>query len=99
MRQEEPQGEAAHGPTPDHPATVAGLKPVTLKLAWGLRNYRVLEVSNGTMLKPGMWLPPAYVQVLCDWPGWTVDMVDDQIIQQLMMTAIAKLPVPSLSSL
>jgi hypothetical protein len=62
----------------------ANTKPVTLVLAWYLRDYKVTAVQNTTFYKPGMWLTVELVQKLCDLPGWTVQMADNDLLGTLL---------------
>lgn len=92
------QPPVSNPPKPDaSKALIANhVKPITVLLAYGIRQYRVTSVTNTTILKPGMWLSEEYVTELCVHPDWTVTMADDQIVGQLMGLALGALPVPKL---
>jgi hypothetical protein len=90
-----PTPPLSNPPKPE-PSKAAVAKPITVTLAYGVRQYEVKAVTNTTILKPGMWLDEDYVKLLCDHPDWTVSVVDDQIIQQLIGVAIGGLPIPKI---
>jgi hypothetical protein len=72
-------------------------KPITITLAWYIRDYKVAAITNTTKYKPGEWLSPAAVQALCDLPGWTVVITDNQLLQTITgiaMDAAEKSIVP-----
>jgi hypothetical protein len=61
----------------------ASAKPVEIQLAWYVNDYKVLNVMNTTLLKPGEWLAVGVVDQLCATPGWTVKMADNDVINTL----------------
>jgi hypothetical protein len=62
----------------------AVLKPVEVQLAWYIEDYKVLNIMNTTILKPGEWLSVAAVDQLNATKGWTVKMADNELIGTLL---------------
>lgn len=65
------------------PAALTTTKQIEIQLAWYLNDYKVIAISNSTILKPGEWLSVEAVDQLCAEPGWTVKMADNEAIQTL----------------
>jgi hypothetical protein len=61
----------------------AANKPVEIQLAWYVNDYKVLNIMNTTILKPGQWLAVSVVDQLCAAKGWTVKMADNDLINTL----------------
>jgi hypothetical protein len=68
---------------PDALAAAAETKPVEIQLAWYIEDYKVLNIMNTTILKPGQWLSVAAVDQLNATKGWTVKMADNDLINTL----------------
>lgn len=68
-------------PAPEEglPDQTSKAKQCVITLAWYVRQYKVLSITNNTQLKPGMWLWPAYVEKLCQLNGWEVHIVDNDL--------------------
>lgn len=74
-------------------------------VAWYIKQYKVVSITNTTTLKPGMWLEPDYVEQICKLaqkPGsdWSVQCVDNDLAQELTgaaVSAVSKaIPLPTL---
>jgi hypothetical protein len=61
----------------------AANKPVEISLAWYINDYKVLNIMNTTILKPGEWLAVSVVDQLNATKGWTVKMADNDLINTL----------------
>lgn len=59
-------------------------KPVEIQLAWYINTYKVLAISNTTLLKPGEWLSVAAVDQINATKNWIVKMADNDVIQTLI---------------
>lgn len=70
-----------------HPITV---KPITLTLEYYVKVYKVTAITNSTYYRPGEWMSPEVAQACCDTDGWTVNMVDNQIIQSFLNFGLSK---------
>jgi hypothetical protein len=58
----------------------AAVKSVELQLAWYFEDYKVITISNTTILKPGEWLAVEAVDQINLTKGWTVRMADNDIL-------------------
>ena len=58
-------------------------KPVEVQLAWYVNDYKVLGITNTTVLKPGEWLAVEAVDQLNATKGWTTKMADNAVIATL----------------
>lgn len=61
----------------------AAHKPIELQLAWYVTEYKVIAISNSTILKPGEWLSVGAVDQINKTAGWTVKMADNDIVKML----------------
>lgn len=59
-------------------------KTVDLQLAWYVEDYKVVAITNTTILKPGEWLSPEAVDQINLTKGWKVAMGDNAIIASLL---------------
>jgi len=82
------------------PGILGGLinKPVSLVLQYsGLFNaYQVVSITSTVIYKPGKWLGPVVVDECCTTKGWSVSMVHDDFLKQLLgsMIQLPKLALP-----
>jgi hypothetical protein len=60
------------------------VKPITLTLEYFIGAYKVTAISNSTYYRPGEWMTPSVAQQCCDTPGWTVNMVDNTLVQTIL---------------
>jgi hypothetical protein len=77
-------------------------KPVVLQLQYsGLsKEYQVISITSTVIYKPGQWLTIADVDKCCQQKGWSVTMVHDDAIGNMLLSmlrlpAIA-IPLPTL---
>lgn len=61
----------------------AAVKPVELQLAWYINDYKVVAITNTTLLKPGEWLSVGCVDQIVNTTGWTVKIADNDLVQLL----------------
>ena len=81
----------------------APAKPITISLAWYIKEYKVVSVTNTTAFKPGEWKTPEEVERWCQRPGFTVIMADNSLLQEvtgaLITNAVKAIPIPTLPTL
>lgn len=81
-------------------STTSPPKPIAITLSWYIKDYKVAQITNTTWYKPGQWLAPPVVQRLCDLPGWTVIMADNQLLSEitgaLITNAVKAIPMPTI---
>lgn len=59
-------------------------KKVQVQLKYELGAYKVISITNTTVVHPGQMLDPKYVQKVCDeYDNWEVTMVDNDIAAQV----------------
>jgi len=63
-------------------------KTITLAYARLGNTYEVQSLTNSTVLRPGDWINPAYVKVLCDHPEWEVTIMALHISMPINPAAI-----------
>ena len=76
----------------DHldPPPVAKGKTVELTVAWYLKDYKVISITNTTYLKPGMWLTPRALEQANQWDGWQVTVVDNEVLSNITSAIIGR---------
>lgn len=64
--------------------TMPPAKEIEITLVWYVKAYQVKSITNTIWYKPGQWLSPDVVQMLCGFPEWKVTMIDNDILQTIM---------------
>jgi hypothetical protein len=76
-----------------HPTTIAP-KKISLGLTWYGTAFQVKSITNSTYYRPGQWMTAEVAQKCCDIPNWEVTMVDNDILGNLLGSAVSHLPLP-----
>lgn len=73
-------------------------KKVQLNVQWVFDKYKVVSITNTTVVKPGQLLDVAWVQDVCDnYSNWEVTMVDNDIGAQVLNFVRGIIPIPALA--
>ena len=68
------------------------VKKIELTLAWGVNQYKVVEISNSTEVKPGKWLSEDEVKhFIARNDVAKVRCMDDSILQMVAGSAIGSM--------
>lgn len=69
-------------------------KKIEIILFWGdwAKAYRVVSIKNTTWYQPKMWLSTSIVSKLCELPDWTVLMIEDTLVKDILHDTLGHMP-------